>query len=245
LSDVRPLSLRTVEPSVRRPAWLEAAHAKVERAPFDPRPPIAEGEQEGGGKAAKPDDRDRSAPSARRSSLPPRKSVPPPPVVITRLPPPPADLFPAAGKGESEQAFAEAALELGSLRTRVLSSVEGKLLELAVGIAQALIEREVSLDPALLTVFAKAALTSLGDTTECRLRVSRVAYQSLTEQYGGPAVDVDGVHVNLVLDHSLEGLGVVAETPGSRVDGRLNERLASVLRALEAEHRRQGAEDEP
>ncbi|MFM2418036.1 MAG: Flagellar assembly protein FliH [Pseudomonadota bacterium] len=245
MSDIRPLSLRTVEPGVRRPAWIEAAKAKVERAPFDPRPPFGDGEQEAAEREAQSEARTRSVAPQRRSSLPPRKSVPPPPVVITRLPPPPADLLQAAGPGESEHAFAEAALELGSLRARVIGSVEGQLLELAVGIAKALIEREVSLDPSLLAVFAKAALTSLGDTTECRLRVSRMAYQSLTEQYGGPAVDVDGVRVNMVLDHSLEGLGVVAETPGSRVDGRLDERLSSVLRAIEAEHRRQGAEDEP
>jgi flagellar biosynthesis/type III secretory pathway protein FliH len=57
-------------------------------------------------------------------------------------------------------------------------------------------------------------------------------------------VDVDGVRVELVLDHSLEGLGVVAETASSRVDGRISERLRGVLSALEAEHRRSGAEED-
>jgi flagellar biosynthesis/type III secretory pathway protein FliH len=52
------------------------------------------------------------------------------------------------------------------------------------------------------------------------------------------------VRVELTLDNSLDGLSVVAESGASRVDGRVRERLAAVLRALSADQRRKGAEDD-
>ena len=193
-----------------------------------------------------PPGRDPLAPP-RRSSLPPRVSVPPPPVVITRpppmpntdLPPPPA---PAAEPltPEEQEAFALAALELASLRARTLLNVESEVLELAVAIASAIIEREVKLDPAMYEQLARSAVAVLGDTSHAKLRVSRAAHRAISEIHGEPAVDVDGVRVELTLDNSLEGLSVVAESGASRVDGRVSERLAAVLRAMEAEHRQAG-----
>ena len=44
------------------------------------------------------------------------------------------------------------------------------------------------------------------------------------------------------MDASFDALNVVAEAGPSRVDARVSERLAAVLRAMEAEHRRNNAE---
>lgn len=186
----------------------------------------------------------------RRSSLPPRFSAPPPPpVVISRpsmraeslppAPPAPAPLTPA----EVEQ-FAVAALELGSLRARVLMHAEKEVLELAVGIAEAIIEREVELDPSIHETLARAAVSVLGDTSSAKLRVSRAAHKAISEIHGEPYVDVEGVRVELTLDNSLDGLSVVAESGASRVDGRVSERLGAVLRAIDAEHRRKDTKEE-
>ncbi|MDB4977043.1 MAG: hypothetical protein JWN48_5384 [Myxococcaceae bacterium] len=194
----------------------------------------------------RPSGRDSMAPPPpmRRSSLPPRMSLAPPPVVITR-PPPPPNIEPANVITPAEQeAYAHAALEIGSLRARLLSGTEAQLLELAVSIAEALIEREIEKDPAIHLAFARAAVAALGDTRAAKLRVSRAAYRAITEIHGEEAVDVDGVRVELMLDNSLEGLSVVAESGASRVDGRVTERLSAVLRAIEADHRRKGTEDD-
>ncbi|HEX5661681.1 MAG TPA: FliH/SctL family protein [Polyangiales bacterium] len=265
-NDVKPLVFRSLDGDAVVPAWLrqaprtsvhpaQGALARAERSSVPPPMPDNDVELQEQEPEAFPL-RPGLAPSIsesigqsvyRRSSLPPRRSAPPPPVVITRPPssppsvppPPPPKITPA-----EQEAFATAALELGSLRTRVLSNAEGQLLELAVTIAEVLIEREVERDPALHEAFARAAVSALGDTRLAKMRVSRQAYKAITEVHGEESLEVDGVKVEMMLDNSLEGLSVVAESGASRVDGRVSERLGAVLRAIKADMRRHGMEDE-
>ena len=261
MSDVRPLNFRRLADeeapkesgggALSRPNWLAPAEAVVRPAPF------AQREEQGAPPApiyeepvsqetayvyeaplpAPPPPVFAEPPMPRRSSLPPRKSVSPPQVVIRSLPPP-AEERPSP----EQEAFAQGALELASLRARVLSSLESELLGLAVHIAEAIIEREVTLDPSLHKTLARTAVLALGDTQSARLRVSRAAYRAITELYGEAAIDVDGVRVEVSMDASFEALSVVAEAGPSRVNGKLSERLSAVLRAMEAEHRRNNAE---
>lgn len=266
--DVKPLVFRTLDDQTVVPSWVRhaqrtsvhpatgalarAARTSVpppmpepdndveltepEPEPFPARPSLSPLIQESIGQN-----------TYKRSSLPPRRSAPPPPVVITRPPSappeqpeaPPPRLTPA-----EQQAYATATLELASLRARVLSNAESQLLDLAVTIAEVMIEREVERDPALYEAFARAAVAALGDTRLAKVRVSRLAYKAIADIHGEDGVDVDGVRVEMTLDNSLDGLSVVAESGSSRVDGRVSERLAAVLRALRADMRRRGMEDE-
>jgi hypothetical protein len=268
------LSFRRIEATEQpggdlvRPAWMTAAAVQIRPAPFavaDDGPELEGGAypQQAPGQhapaqqqAAAPQQApgpqqapareplsfgNEHSPPLRRSSLPPRKSVNPPQVVITRLPPPPE----MADKPSPEQeAFAAAALDLASLRARILSSVESELLDLSVHIAQALLEHAVAVDPSLHRNLARTAVLALGDTQAARLRVSRSAYRAISELYGEAAIDVDGVRVEVSMDASLDALSVIAEGGPSRVDARMGERLNAVLRALQAEHRRKNALDE-
>jgi hypothetical protein len=268
MSDVRPLNFRRVADeapkesgggSMARPNWLAPPEAVVRPAPFaqrdEPELPATTGHAQHAYDdplSHEPSQHSYDAPlpappaftpepaMARRSSLPPRKSVHPPQVVITRMPPPPAEV--EQKPSPEQEAFAQAALELASLRARVLSGIESELLGLAVHIAEAIIEREVARDPSLHTTLARTAVLALGDTQHARLRVSRSAYRAISELYGEAAIDVDGVRVEVSMDASFEALSVVAEAGPSRVNGRLSERLSAVLRAMEAEHRRNNAE---
>ena len=271
MSDVRPLFFRRVEDGADevkqadRPNWLaprdvaiRPAFVEEERAPIRlPAPPEPEPELEpdyapsshGSGAAFAPVMTQPQVPGygmepplPRHSSLPPRKSVYPPQVTISRYPPPPAPPVQELRPSVEQEAFAQAALELASLRGRVLSGAENELLSLAVHIAQAIIEREVKIDPNVHVTLARTAVLALGDTQAARLRVSRAAYRAITELYGEAAIDVEGVRVEVSMDASFDGLSVVAEAGPSRVDGRVAERLGAVLRAMEAEHRRNNAE---
>jgi hypothetical protein len=244
---VRPLVFRTVDGKPVVPSWLRHGAQKVQPAPFGKH---KEEPNDDAHYEPEPYPGDQPAPQApaslpmRRSSLPPRMSVPPPPVVITRPPPAPSERPPPppAITPAEQEAFAHAALELASLRARVLASCEAQLLELAVGIAEAVIERSIERDPSIHGALARAAVAALGDTRSAKLRVSRAAFKAIAQIHGEEAVEVDGVRVELLLDNSLEGLSVIAEAGASRVDGRVSERLSAVLRALEAEHRRSGEE---
>jgi vacuolar-type H+-ATPase subunit E/Vma4 len=262
--DVKPLVFRSLDGDHVVPSWLRHAQrtsvhpatgalARAERSSVPP--PMPDNDVEA------PEERESepfpSRPSLspmitesigqsvyRRSSLPPRRSAPPPPVVITRPPSSPPSVPPPKLTPAEQQAFATAALELASLRARVLSNAESQLLELAVQVAEVIIEREVERDPAVHEAFARAAVAALGDTRHAKVRVSRQAFKAISEIHGEEAVDVDGVRVEMMLDNSLEGLSVVAESGASRVDGRVSERLGAVLRALKADMRRRGMEDE-
>jgi len=254
LSDTRPLTFRKVEDAaaradsgvVARPAWMRAEPQQIrpafaasdesqEPSPCENEPPPPA--------AVEAEPRlvpDPSVATLRRSSFPARKSVFPAAVVISRLPPPPVIEEELKISAEQE-AFAQAALDLGALRARILSTVEQQLLQLSVHIAQTIIEREVSQDPSLYRTLARTAVLALGDTQSARVRVSRAAYRAISELYGEAAIDVDGVRVEVSMDASYEALSVVAEAGPSRVDSRLSERLSAMLRAMEAEHRRNNA----
>lgn len=251
MSEVRPLAFRRVDdaqPALAPapPQWLAPRDAVVRPAPFAS---VDEGPtREGSAREAsesEPDARravpEPPPPPPRRSSIPPRRSLLPPQISVSRLPPPPAAL--EASVSPQQEAFVNAALELGALRAHVYSGIESELLSLAVHIAEAILEREVRLDPSVQTTLARTAVLALGDTQAARLKVSREAFKAITELHGEPAIDVDGVRVEVSMDASFEALDVVAEAGPSRVDGKVRERLASVLRAMEAEHRRNNAEN--
>lgn len=260
MSDIRPLAFRKVSSAesaaseshaLRRPVWLRPGSASVRPAPFtrddaqgdveqqvhysEP-PPPAEAVAEPLNIPAPP-----PMPAMRKSSLPPRRSMFPQ-ASVSRFPPPPVPVVEEPKISAEQEAFANAALELGAQRAHMLSKMENELLGLAVHIAQTIIEREVTNDPTLHKTLARTAMLALGDTQNARLRVSRTAYKAITELYGEAAIDVDGVRVEVSMDNSLDALSVVAEAGPSRVDGRVTERLKAVLRAMEAEHRRNNAD---
>jgi hypothetical protein len=245
-NEVKPLLFRTVDGQPVVPSWLrQAVQQPIAPAPFSPdqdEPSEDANEPEPFPQNARV--RESLSPRAiRKTSLPPRMSLPPP-VVITRPPPPlqaepPAQITPA-----EQEAYANAALELASLRARVLAASEAQLLELAVMMAEAIVGREIERDPAIHGELARSAVAALGDTRSAKLRVSRAAFRAISQIHGEESLDVDGVNVELMLDNSLEGLSVIAECGASRVDGRVSERLAAVLRAVEADLRRRGSGDD-
>jgi hypothetical protein len=247
--DVKPLLFRTLDGEPVVPAWLRQAAHKIAPAPFSPNQgeEYEQGDDDGQGEPEPFPQRARRESIAprtlRRTSLPPRMSIPPQ-VVITR-PPPPPQMEPAPQITPAEQeAYANAALELASLRARLLANTEAQLLELSVMMAEAIIGREIERDPAIHGELARAAVAALGDTRQAKLRASRAAFRAISEVHGEDGIEVDGVRVEMMLDNSLEGLSVIAESGASRVDGRVSERLAAVLRAIEADLRRRGSGDD-
>jgi flagellar biosynthesis/type III secretory pathway protein FliH len=177
---------------------------------------------------------------------------------VSRLPPPPAQpslgsLIPGARSnpppandtqhalsGHAE-AFANAAIELAIARAATLTVLEDQLLDLAIEVASALIERELEAAPELHAALAKAALGSLGDCHQVTLRTSPDGFETICAALGGEEIDVRGVHVQIIADPTIPGLGCVVDGDNVRIDATVSERLRAVRRAF-AEERRKSME---
>jgi len=146
------------------------------------------------------------------------------------------------GRDLHAEAFARAVAEHVTARSRALVAVEEQLLELAVQLAEVLVDHEITRDPQIHAALVRAALAAIEGTQPSVVRASRAAYAAIVETFGAPSVEVDGTAVAILLDARLEGLGVVVESHDSRVDGRVAERLRAALRAMQDERRSREAE---
>lgn len=155
-----------------------------------------------------------------------------------RSAPPPANDTGLEFLREQREAFANAAVELGIARAATLSVLEGQLLDLAIEIASALIEREIEREPELHGTLARAALSSLGDSERVMLRTSPDAYEAICQTLGGSEVTTRGVHVQVHADATIPGLGCVVDGDNVRIDATVAERLRAVRRAFEEERRK-------
>ncbi len=141
---------------------------------------------------------------------------------------------------EQQRQFAEAVGALSETRASLREEVTEPLLELAVGIAEALVERAIEREPELHRALAQAALDALGGAADAELRVSRATYEAIVEHHGEARIRHGASTVPLVVDASIEGLGAVAVQGWTRVDGRLRERLRGALEAMLHERRLEG-----
>lgn len=169
--------------------------------------------------------------------------LPPPPQLGSLIPggrsaPPPANDTSLELLHEQREAFTNAAIELAIARAATLSVLEGQLLDLAIDIASSLIEREVEREPELHGTLARAALSSLGDSERVTLRTSADGYAAICEDLGGPEATVRGVHIQVVADDTIPGLGCVVDGEHVRIDATVAERLRAVRRAFEEERRK-------
>ena len=188
-------------------------------------------------------------PGAQEPSLEERvlSALPAPPKLGSLIPgarsaPPPANDHGYTLMHEHAEAFANAAVELAIARAATVSLLEGQLLDLSIEIASALIEREVEREPQLHTALARAALASLGDSQRVTLRTSPDAFDTICQSLGGAEATVRGVHLTVLPDTSIPGLGCVVDGDNMRIDATVSERLRAVRRAFE-EERRKSAEN--
>ncbi|HEX4354235.1 MAG TPA: hypothetical protein VHZ95_15005, partial [Polyangiales bacterium] len=184
MSDPKPFMFPRVEAEAAIPSWIDASNqagqvrsllqhlngdepAANQNAPQPesvPPPPSAAYDP-------RPVAMDSQVEEPRVSRLPPPPAQPSLGSLIpgARSNPPPANDTQHALSGHAE-AFANAAIELAIARAATLTVLEDQLLDLAIEVASALIERELEAAPELHAALAKAALASLGDCHQVTLR---------------------------------------------------------------------------
>lgn len=240
----KPLRFARIEDGQTTPEWVQAAQQAGADAVQTLQPPVVrvgtiEEGVDGGASGTRPasvDWRSAIAPLFAAQGAPGRT-----------LPPDPGrpSLLPGSGEtgglpdarldgamAEAQQRFAQAAADLASARQEVLSEVETQLLDLAIKIAEAIIEREVSQEPELHAQLARAALDCLAGERTAELQASPAAYPLLVEAFGQARFEHHGIEVSLVEQPALVGLGCMVETGHVRVDGRVSQRLMAVRRAF-------------
>lgn len=139
---------------------------------------------------------------------------------------------------EATAHFGQACMDLALARNEALSEVEGQLLDLAVRIAEVIVEHEVQSHPELHQRLVGAALDCIAGEREVQLHVSEATYAVLNEIHGGAQFERAGVTVRMLKKPGLPGLGCVVESGHVRVDGRVTQRLQAMRRAFEEERRR-------
>jgi len=242
MSNVRPLVLPVIEAPSQVPTWLLAAKQPAVE------PLISQ--LVSGATSERSDLRQEHDPQegideqAEESSDASHSRLPPPPGLGSLVPggrsnPPPANDFASGPVDVRLESFAAAAVELAIARASTLANLEGQLLDLAIDIASAIIEREVELDSGLHGVLARAALRTLGDCTRATLRTSPEAFSAVTEYIGGERLEIDGVRIEVIADGSIPGLGCIVDAEHVRIDASVTERLRAVRIAFDDERRRE------
>lgn len=121
---------------------------------------------------------------------------------------------------------------LSSLRDRLLSDNEARIVDLALAIARELALRSVDRDRDVAARLASAALEELGRSTHVVLRISPTDRAEIDAWMAAPPERAPRPMIVLVEDEALGPGDVIAETDLGRVDARLETRLAQVARAI-------------
>jgi flagellar biosynthesis/type III secretory pathway protein FliH len=141
----------------------------------------------------------------------------------------------AAGQAEREAAAAEAArlIALGHQERRALvEQARGQLTELALAIAEKLIGAQLALDPAAVAGIVERCIQAAGAGRPLRLRVHpadlpalEAERDRLKQRVGDPSLEIEP-------DAEIGRGGCLIETETGEVDGRLEQQLAAIRRAL-------------
>lgn len=159
------------------------------------------------------------------ASMPPVASVPSVPAPAPSVPPrsiPPTPSFALLGAIEG----------LEAARDEVMAAAGDEIVAIAIEVARALLDGELEARPELHRHLVRTALEVLGPGAAPRVRVSQEAFDSMITGLGGRSFEEAGTRLELEIDPSLSGAGVVLEAGAASVDGRLETRLAAVRTML-------------
>ncbi len=137
-------------------------------------------------------------------------------------------------------------VELARERAFFFQRHEQELLELAVAIARAILDVELSLHPAAHQAMVRSAVAAIDAKRHVVVRASPESYEALLTALRDVRNDIGGVEIELVVDNAQQGFGCIVESEDMRANAGVAERLAEVRAAILADHKnRIGREEAP
>jgi flagellar biosynthesis/type III secretory pathway protein FliH len=146
----------------------------------------------------------------------------------------------ARGEAEGRAAFEEAVErvesilgELSRTRQRVYSTVEAQMIELALCVAGAVLDREIEADRDYVLRLVRQAVGMVADGTEVEVSVSPGDYELIASSVEAITADEPRSGALVVrVDEAIEA-GCVVETRIARVDATVATRLRNIATALQ------------
>jgi flagellar assembly protein FliH len=146
----------------------------------------------------------------------------------------------AAGRAAAEQellgaarGFAEALAELASFRAGLLERYQRELLELALGIARKVVQRELAANPEHWLGMLREAVRQALDRERIRIRVGGVLHRFLLEHLPDLRAQLEDVkELELVEDATLAENGCVLESRYGDLDLSVDTQIGAIRAAL-------------
>jgi flagellar assembly protein FliH len=134
------------------------------------------------------------------------------------------------------QRLATAMQQVSELPARLRAQAETDLVQLAVAIAQRIVQRELNVDPAVITGLVRVGLEKVRAQDMLRVRVFPDHQQAIQEYLAQSGA----AHVEVIADATQERGGLIFETGRGMLDVSINTQLREIERGLTDRLRGQG-----
>ena len=149
----------------------------------------------------------------------------------------------ARGFAEGETAAAAAAAQQGegllrqlaaalqdavTARTDMIRRTERQMVELALTLAQRIVQREIAADQSVLLAMARSAIDKLGEETRVTVRLNPEDYEAI----GGERMPQLGTSVTVVADAKVERSGCRIDSENGTLDAGVDAQIQELGRGL-------------
>jgi flagellar assembly protein FliH len=119
--------------------------------------------------------------------------------------------------------------ELTQVRAQMIYQTERQMVQLALGVARRVVQREVSLNPDLLIAMARVAMERLGETAQVKVRLHPDDYEAAG---AARVAQLAGSNVMILADAHLSRGGCRIESDMGILDAGVDAQLQEIARAL-------------
>jgi flagellar assembly protein FliH len=134
----------------------------------------------------------------------------------------------AAAMQSTAERLAQAVKQLADVRPRLCKEAETDLLRLAMAIAQRILHRQLTVDPAALEALVRVSLDRMGRQEQIRVRVSGAFADAVRTILG----KLSSRPIEVAEDGNLEAGSLIFETSRGLLDASIHSQLDEIERGL-------------